>query len=42
MEDIFSYSDALGPLKVIHIHEPSVDLKAVLVIDNIAKGSGKN
>jgi glutamate dehydrogenase (NAD(P)+) len=38
MEDIFSYSDALGPLKVIHVHEPSVNLKAVLVIDNIAKG----
>ena len=38
MEDIFSYSDALGPLKVIHVHEPSVKLKAVLVIDNIAKG----
>jgi glutamate dehydrogenase (NAD(P)+) len=38
MEDIFSYSDTLGPLKVIHVHEPSVNLKAVLVIDNIAKG----
>ncbi len=38
MEDMFSYSDELGPLKVIHVHEPSVNLKAVLVIDNIAKG----
>jgi glutamate dehydrogenase (NAD(P)+) len=38
MEDIFSYSDAFGPLKVIHVHEPSIKLKAVLVIDNIAKG----
>lgn len=36
--DMFSFADALGPLKIIHIHEPSVDLKAVLVIDNISKG----
>ncbi len=38
MEDIFSYADDLGPAKVIHAHEPSVGLKAVLVIDNVAKG----
>lgn len=38
MEDIFSLSDELGPLKVIHVHEPSCGLKAVLVVDNIAKG----
>ena len=38
MEDIFKYADELGPLKVIHVHEPSVNLKAVLVVDNIAKG----
>jgi glutamate dehydrogenase (NAD(P)+) len=38
MEDIFQFADELGPLKVIHVHEPSVNLKAVLVVDNIAKG----
>ena len=38
MEEIYKYADELGPLKVIHIHEPSVGLKAVLVVDNVAKG----
>ena len=38
MENLFKFSDELGPLKIIHVHEPSVDLKAILVVDNIAKG----
>jgi glutamate dehydrogenase (NAD(P)+) len=38
MEEIFKFADELGPLKVIHVHEPSLDLKAILVIDNVAKG----
>ncbi len=38
MEEVFQYADELGPLKVIHVHEPSVNLKAVLVVDNVAKG----
>ncbi len=38
MEDIFKFADDLGPLKVIHVHEPSVGLKAILVVDNVAKG----
>lgn len=38
MEDIFAFADKLGPLKIIHVHEPSIDLKAVLVVDNVAKG----
>lgn len=38
MEDIYKFYDELGPLKVIHIHEPSVGLKAVLVVDNVARG----
>ena len=38
MEEIFTFADKLGPLKVIHVHEPSVGLKAVLVVDNVAKG----
>ncbi len=38
MGDIFALGDELGPLKVIHLQEPSCGLKAVLVVDNIAKG----
>lgn len=38
MEDVFRFSDELGPLKIIHIHEPSVGLRAVLVVDNVACG----
>lgn len=33
----FHTADALGPSKVIHVHEPTLDLKAILVIDNTAK-----
>jgi glutamate dehydrogenase (NAD(P)+) len=38
MEAVFSLADELGPLKVIHVHEPSIGLKGVLVVDNVAKG----
>ena len=38
MEDIFRFADEFGPLKIIHIHEPSVGLRAVLVVDNVACG----
>ena len=38
MNDVFSLADELGPLKVIHVHEPSIGLRGVLVIDNVAKG----
>ncbi|MEA3547821.1 MAG: Glu/Leu/Phe/Val dehydrogenase [Thermodesulfobacteriota bacterium] len=38
MEDVFRFADELGPLKIIHIHEPSVELRAVLVVDNVACG----
>lgn len=38
MDDIFKYADDLGPLKIIHVHEPSINLKAILVVDNVAKG----
>lgn len=39
MEDLFSNCDKLGPYKIIHVHEPNINLKAVLVIDIIAKGA---
>jgi glutamate dehydrogenase (NAD(P)+) len=38
MIDPFEYADELGPLKIIHVHEPSVGLRAVLVVDNVAMG----
>jgi len=38
MNDIFALADDLGPLKVIHIHEPGIGLQGVLVVDNVARG----
>ena len=36
--DVFRFADELGPAKVIHVYEPSVGLKGVLVVDNVARG----
>ncbi len=38
MSDVFELADELGPLKVIHIHEPGIGLRGVLVVDNVARG----
>jgi glutamate dehydrogenase (NAD(P)+) len=38
MEKAFRFADELGPFKLVHIYRPSVDLKAVVAIDNIACG----
>jgi glutamate dehydrogenase (NAD(P)+) len=38
MQDTDNFADNLGPFKVIHVQEPSVGLKAILVVDNIAMG----
>lgn len=38
MSDVFEFADELGPAKIIHVHEPSINLKAILVVDNVAKG----
>ena len=38
MNEVFDLADGLGPAKIIHVYEPSADLKAILVVDNIAKG----
>ena len=38
MEDGFRFADELGPAKIVHIHVPSAGLKAIVVIDNIARG----
>ena len=38
MEDTFKYADDLGPLKVVHVYEPTIGLKGVLVVDKVAAG----
>ena len=38
MEDLFKFTDNLGPAKITHIYEPTLGLKAVLVVDNVARG----
>lgn len=38
MDDVFKFADELGPAKVIHVYEPSVSLKGVVVVDNVAAG----
>ena len=35
---MFSYSDDLGPLKIIHVTVPGIGVKGVLVVDNVAAG----
>ncbi len=36
--DLQTLYDNLGPSKIIHIHEPSCGLRAIVVIDNVACG----
>ena len=38
MHEGFRFTDDLGPAKVIHVYEPSIQLKAILVVDNVARG----
>jgi glutamate dehydrogenase (NAD(P)+) len=38
VEDCFAFADDLGPSRIIHVHEPSIGLRAILVVDNVAKG----
>jgi glutamate dehydrogenase (NAD(P)+) len=38
MPDAFAFADALGPVKIIHLHEPSVGLQGIVVVDNVAAG----
>lgn len=38
MADEFEFGDELGPAKIIQVYEPSLGLKAVLVVDNVARG----
>ncbi|AFY46674.1 glutamate dehydrogenase/leucine dehydrogenase [Nostoc sp. PCC 7524] len=36
--NIFQFADDLGPSKIIHIYEPITQLKAIVVVDNVACG----
>jgi glutamate dehydrogenase (NAD(P)+) len=38
MKDLYRFYDDLGPTKVLHVYEPAIQLKAVLVVDNVAAG----
>ena len=38
MADAFEFADELGPTKIIHVYEPVLGLKAILVVDNVAAG----
>ena len=38
MTEAFRFGDDLGPAKIIHVQEPALGLKAVLVVDNVARG----
>lgn len=38
MENVFRFADDLGPAKIVHLLVPSVGLKAVVAIDNVAAG----
>ncbi|RPI41477.1 MAG: Glu/Leu/Phe/Val dehydrogenase, partial [Betaproteobacteria bacterium] len=35
---MFAFGDQLGPAKVIHVYEPGLGLKGILVVDNVARG----
>jgi len=38
MSDIFAFADTLGPSKIVHIYNPSIGLKGIVAIDNVACG----
>jgi glutamate dehydrogenase (NAD(P)+) len=38
MTGFFTFSDRLGPAKVIHVELPAIELRAILVVDNVALG----
>jgi glutamate dehydrogenase (NAD(P)+) len=34
----FDFADDLGPAQIVHLHQPSTGLKAIVVVDNVACG----
>jgi glutamate dehydrogenase (NAD(P)+) len=37
-EDVFRFADSLGPAKIVHVYGPATGLKAIVVVDNVARG----
>jgi len=37
-EQIFEFTDEIGPEKVVHLYEPRTKMKAIVVVDNVAAG----
>jgi glutamate dehydrogenase (NAD(P)+) len=37
-QDLFRFADDLGPEKIIHVTEPALGLRGILVVDNVAAG----
>ncbi len=37
-EDVFRFADQLGPAKIVHLYNPSIGLKGIVVVDNVAAG----
>lgn len=37
-DGVFQLSDELGPAKTIHVYQPKLGLKGILVVDNVAAG----
>jgi glutamate dehydrogenase/leucine dehydrogenase len=38
MKNTFEFADDLGPIKIVHVYDPKCGLKAVVAIDNVARG----
>ncbi len=38
MENVFDFADELGPSKIVHVYDPKYGLKAVVAVDNVARG----
>lgn len=38
MKNIFDFADDLGPIKIVHIYDPKSGLKAIVAVDNVARG----
>ncbi len=36
--DVFALADELGPARIIHVSEPTIGLRGILVVDNVATG----
>ena len=34
----FRFCDDLGPKTILHVYQPTVGLKAIVVVDNVAAG----